>query len=200
MARRSPAAVVPRFAVVRVGDTNPPQTEDVMVSIDEMVETSFRTHAAAIRGKALQLTRDPELAADVTQEAFLRLFTEAQAGRTPDNISAWLYRTSINLIVSGVRHAAVEHRFAPRLLRDDEPAQPEAVAVLREAQDEVHALLASLAPAHRAALLMAAHGATGREMARHLGRTPIATRAVLCRARRSFRVATLDQGSPLAVA
>ena len=171
-----------------------------MVSIDHMVEASFRDYSAAIRGRALQLTRDPELAADVTQEAFLRLFVEAKAGRTPDNISAWLYRTSANLIVSGVRHAAVEHRFAPRLVRDDEPARPETIAVLRESQGEAHALLAGLPPADRAALLLAAHGATGREMAHHLGRTPIATRAVLCRARRRLRDAIADQGSPLAVA
>jgi len=171
-----------------------------MVSIDEMVESSFRDYSAAIRGKALQLTRDPELAADVTQEAFLRLFIEAQAGRTPDNISAWLYRTTFNLIVSGVRHTAVEHRMAPRLIRDDAPAQPEAVAALREAQGEVHLLLAGLPPVDRTALLMAAHGASGMEMASHLGRTPVATRAVLCRARRRLRVATLDQGSPLAAA
>lgn len=171
-----------------------------MVSIDHMVESSFREYSASIRGKALQLTRDPELAADVTQEAFLRLLVEAQAGRTPDSISAWLYRTAINLIVSGVRHAAVEHRIAPRLVRDDAPAQPEAVAMLREAGGEVHTLLTGLTDVDRAALLMAAHGASGREMADHLGRTPVATRAVLCRARRRLRAATLELGSPLAAA
>lgn len=157
------------------------------MSIEEVVEGSFRDHAAAIRGKALQMTRDPEVAADITQESFLRLYVEARAGRMPDNISAWLYRTSANLIVSRARHTAVAHRFAPRLVGDDRPAEPDAIAVLREAQDELVAILAMLPAQDRMALVMAAHGATGREIARRLGRSELATRAVLCRARRRLR-------------
>jgi RNA polymerase sigma factor (sigma-70 family) len=174
-----------------VGDINPPHAAGDMVSIEEMVEGSFRDHAAAIRGKALQLTRDPEMAADVTQEAFLRLYVEARAGRMPDNVSAWLYRTSANLIISGARHAAVAHRLAPRLVNDDEPTQPEAIVVLRESHDELDAALARLPAPDRAALVLAAHGATGRELAHYLGRSPIAARTVLCRARRRLRTATI---------
>lgn len=160
-----------------------------MESIDELVGGSFQAHAAAIRGKALQLTRDPELAADVTQEAFLRLFQEVRAGRSPDNVRAWLYRTMANLVVSRARHAVVERQFAVRYIRDDEPAQPEAIAVLREAQVEVLAILGGLPAADRTTLLMSAHGATGQEIADRIGRTPLATRALLYRARRRLRAA-----------
>ena len=167
-------------------------------AISAMMETSFRDHAGAVRGKALQMTRDPEVAADVTQEAFLRLFVEAQAGRLPDNVGAWLYRTSANLIVSRARHAAVEHRFAPRLVRYDGPAEPDAIAVLQEQRQELHAALATLSATDRAALLMAAHGASGPEIARHIGRSHVATRTILSRARRRLRTATVDPGAPFA--
>ena len=169
------------------------------MSIDEIIDRSFRDHAAAIRGKALQLTRDPEAAADVTQEAFLRLYVEARAGRMPDNISAWLYRTTANLIVSRARRAAVAHRFTPRLVRDEEPAQPEAIAVLRESRDEVEGLLAALSESDRAVLLLAAHGATGLEIADRLGRSHTATRAALCRARGRLRSVTAVRGVPALV-
>ena len=92
----------------------------------QMIAGAFRDHSASIQGLALRTTRDPELAADVTQEAFLRLVSEAQAGRCPDNVGAWLYRTSANLIVSRARRAAVARRLAPRLVRTDGPAQPDA--------------------------------------------------------------------------
>jgi hypothetical protein len=82
-------------------------------TIGEGIAAAFRDHSSAIYGKALRSTRDPELAADVTQEAFLRLVVEAQAGRLPDNIGGWLYRTSANLIVSRARRAAVARRLAP---------------------------------------------------------------------------------------
>ena len=162
------------------------------MSIHETIATSYADHAAAVRGKALQLTHDPELAADVTQEAFLRLFVEAEAGRMPDNINAWLYRTSANLIVSRARHSAVAYRYAPRLVRNVEPAQPDAVAVLREAQGELTALLATLPASDRTALIMAAHGATGQEIARELGRSHTAVRTLLCRARGRLRSAASD--------
>ena len=79
----------------------------------EVIAAAFRDHSAAIYGTALRSTRDPEIAADVTQEAFLRLVVEAQAGRLPDNVGGWLYRTSSNLIISRARHAARSARSWP---------------------------------------------------------------------------------------
>jgi RNA polymerase sigma factor (sigma-70 family) len=159
---------------------------------DDIVAAVFRDHAATLRGVALRSTRDPELAEDVTQEAFLRLFIEARAGRMPDNVRAWLYRTSANLIVTRARKAAVARRKAPCLARFDGPAQPDAIALLNEERDELDAVMATLPPAHRIALVMAADGATGEEIADRLGRTHGATRTLLTRARGRLRVATME--------
>ena len=153
----------------------------------DLVTASYQRHAAAVRGVAERMTRDPELAADVTQEAFLRLFLETSAGRTPDNIGAWLYRTSANLIVSHARHAAVARRTAPRLVRLDGPTQPDTEVVAREQDREMRLALATLPTDYRDALVMAAEGATGADIARSLGRTDTATRTLLCRARRRLR-------------
>jgi RNA polymerase sigma factor (sigma-70 family) len=162
-------------------------------TVDEIVSSAFRTHAASIRGTALRSTRDPELAEDVTQDAFLRLFVEVQAGRCPENVGAWLYRTSANLIVSRARRAAVARRIAPRLARFDGPAQPDAIALLQEEQHEVQAALATLSTADRVALLMSAEGATGEEIAHHIGRSHGATRTLLTRARGRLRTAAAVQ-------
>ncbi len=40
------------------------------------------------------------------QESFLRLFKEVEAGRTPDNVRAWLYRVGSNLAISRGRRRA----------------------------------------------------------------------------------------------
>ena len=165
-------------------------------AISETIAAAFHDHSAAIHGTALRSTLDPELAADVTQEAFLRLVVEAQAGRCPENIGAWLYRTSANLIVSRARRAVVARRLAPRLVRTDGPAQPDAIAVLREEHHELQVALATLPVAARVALLMAAHGATGEEIARHLGRSHGATRTLLSRARGRLRTATIEAEAP----
>jgi RNA polymerase sigma-70 factor (ECF subfamily) len=157
------------------------------VVVNEQIATAFRDHSAAIHGVALRSTRDPELAADVTQEAFLRLYVEAQAGRYPDNVRAWLYRASANLIVSRARRAAVARRFAPRLLPTDAPAQPDTIAIGLEQHQELQIALATLSTVDRMALLMAAQGATGVELAAQLGRSEAATRTLLCRARMRLR-------------
>jgi RNA polymerase sigma factor (sigma-70 family) len=166
-------------------------------AIGDVVSAAFLAHSASVQGVALRSTRDPELAADVTQEAFLRLFVEAQAGRLPDNVGAWLYRTSANLIVTRARRAAVARRHAPSLVRFDGPAQPEAIAILHEDRDELHLALTTLPPAHRVALVMAADGATGVEIARRLGRSHNATRTLLTRARGRLRTAATDAEAPV---
>ena len=161
----------------------------------QSIAAAFRDHATAVRGNALRLTRDFEVAEDVTQEAFLRLVLEAQAGRFPDNVRGWLYRTTANLIVSRARHAAVARRLAPRLLRSAGPVEPDAIAVLQEQQHELTAALASLSAVDRVVLLMAAHGATGEEIAGRLGRSHGATRTLLCRARGRLRAAAMEPGA-----
>jgi RNA polymerase sigma factor (sigma-70 family) len=164
------------------------------VTADEVISAAFRDHAAAVRGTALRSTRDPELAADVTQEAFLRLIVEVQAGRLPISVGAWLYRTSANLIVSRARRESVARRLASRLASADGPSQPDGIVVMREDGDELRVALAMVSAADWAVLLMAAHGASGAEMAHHVGRSHGATRTLLSRARGRLRVARDDIG------
>ncbi len=157
------------------------------------ITTAYEAHSSAIHGMALGSTRDPELAADVTQEAVLRLLAEARRGRLPDNVGGWLYRTTANLIVSRARRAAVARRFMPHLLRRDSPLEPDAATLGRERRGQLDAALASLSATDRIVLLMAAQGATGEEIARHLGRSRGATRVVLLRARKKLRIAMADR-------
>lgn len=158
-------------------------------AVAEMISAAYRDHAASIHGIALRSTRDPEVAADITQEAFLRLVTEAQSGRFPDNVGGWLYRTSANLVISRGRRVSVARRFAPRLVRYDGPAEPDAVALVQEEHRELDLALATLTTIERVALLMAAGGATGSEISARLGRSHGATRTLLCRARVHLRTA-----------
>ena len=161
-------------------------------SPDAFVADAHRAHAAVTYAVAMRATRDAEQAADVTQEAFLRLLTEARAGRYPDNTGAWLYRAVTNLVISRARHVAVARRLAPRLADLGAPDQPDAVAVRHEGQAELRAALAALSSDERTALLLAAAGASGLEIAARLGRSHGATRALMCRARTRLRASVAD--------
>lgn len=170
---------------------NPRETDGPLdpAMISDLITAAYRDHAASIHGIALRSTRDREVAADITQEAFVRLVTEVQAGRIPNNIGGWLYRTSANLVISRARRTSVARRFAARLVRRDAPSEPDVLVIGREQSRELERALATLRTTDRIALLMAAHGATGAEIASHLGRSEAATRTLLSRARTHLRAA-----------
>ena len=155
--------------------------------IAEYMEVVFDEHEARIHGLALAATRDPDAAADITQDAFIRLLGEIQAGRYPDRPGAWLYRTASNLAITRARRVAVARRFAPRLVRPDETHGPESVAIEHERSRVMRDLLATLEPAERAALVLSAQGVSGEEIAAHIGRSHGATRTMLSRARLRLR-------------
>jgi DNA-directed RNA polymerase specialized sigma24 family protein len=91
---------------------------------------------------------------------------------------------------------SVARKFAPRLVRDDVPAEPDAIALINERRHELDEALAALPMTERIALLMAANGASGTEIAASLGRSHGATRTLLCRARVHLRAAAIRAEAP----
>ena len=66
-------------------------------SVEREIDRAYREHAARLKGFAMTLTRDPDAADDLVQEAFIRLVREMQAGRPPDNVGAWLHRVEVGV-------------------------------------------------------------------------------------------------------
>jgi RNA polymerase sigma-70 factor (ECF subfamily) len=155
-----------------------------------LASSAFAAHAGELRAHLLRSLRDPAAADDLVQEAFVRLLIESAAGREPLHPRAWLYRVAANLAVSRARHHSVAARRAAELVRREVVPSPEDELLEREGARTLHARLDRL-PAHvRTALLLAAQGYSGAEIAQHIGRSELATRSLLCRERRRLR--TLD--------
>ena len=154
----------------------------------QLVEAAFTEHRAALVRHLSSVTRDADVAEDLTQEAFLRLAREIEAGRLPDDAGAWLHRVGSNLAMSRGRHLQVVDRRAGFLPRPSEPDGPEQVVCDNELAIAVGAVLAQMSGSERRALALAANGYVGAEIATELGRTPGAVRTLLCRARAKIRV------------
>lgn len=154
---------------------------------DAAVSAAFETHSAAVYGAALRATHDADVAADVMQEAFVRLLLEARAGRYPDHVAGWLHRTSTNVVISRARHESVARRCAPRLAAGETTATPDEIAVRHEEEATLRAALEALPATDRAVLLLAASGVSGQEIADRTGKSHGATRVALCRARARLR-------------
>jgi RNA polymerase sigma-70 factor (ECF subfamily) len=160
--------------------------------IKAQVTEAWQAFHAEIYSFLVRTTRSAPEAEDLTQEAFLRLTRAATAGESPDQVRAWLYRVAANLAVSRGRRWLVARRWfmAAAGNRDIETApSPESTSLARERAAALDRALASLERDARVALLLSAEGVSGQEIAETIGRTPSATRTLMCRARLKLRAA-----------
>jgi RNA polymerase sigma-70 factor (ECF subfamily) len=153
----------------------------------ERVAAAYDAHQRELFSFALRASRDREVAEDLVHDAFIRLIVEIEAGREPDNVRAWLYRVVANLNVSRTRRAAVAHKQAGELVERGVDVGPEPLVLEHERRSDLEAALAELGDDARTALLMAANGFSGLEIADAIGRTGLATRSMMCRARLHLR-------------
>ncbi len=148
---------------------------------------AYDAHHDELYAFLMDATRDPATAEDLLQESFCRLVREAQAGRMPDQPRPWLYRVAANLVVSRSRRVASARRWFERIgipeHREAVDESPEHRLLRHEAARDLDAVLATVGTDARAALLLAAEGFTGREIATAIGRSESATRTLMCRAR-----------------
>ena len=147
----------------------------------------YDAHHRELASFVRAIERDADAADDVVAEAFARLTAEIRRGRTPDRPGAWLHRVAANLVIDGGRRRSVFGRVAGRLVERGAAEPADTRLLLAETRRELHDALGALPCDARTALMLAAHGFTGREVAEALGRSELATRSLLWRARTSLR-------------
>jgi len=92
-----------------IGETTP----------DQLVERWYAEEGAALQRYVRSLVRDTDEAADICQEAFVRLLVVARSGRLPDAPGAWVHRVAHNLVVSNARRRKTGERALERLADQD---------------------------------------------------------------------------------
>jgi RNA polymerase sigma factor (sigma-70 family) len=142
---------------------------------DAFVVSAYEAHHAELFAFLARATRDTMAAEELLQQTYLRLATEARAGRAPIELRGWLFRVASNL-------------FIRRAQRQTTASSPEARVVGQEGVAEMERVLAGLSPDARLALLLSGAGFAGEEIATTIGRSVAATRTLLARARARVRV------------
>ncbi len=72
---------------------------------DPRIGALFRIEHDKLYGIAFRMTADPELAADLVQEAFTLLLTRWEALSAHENLGGWLTKTVTNLAMNELRRA-----------------------------------------------------------------------------------------------
>jgi RNA polymerase sigma-70 factor (ECF subfamily) len=154
------------------------------------VEELFAKHQNEIYAYLVRMLRDPELAADLAQDAFVKAYRAYDSLEKPENARAWLYQIAHRVALDNLRRRKIV-RFVPLVgeARNSAPSAEHLAMDLRLSADLQRAL-ERIPERQRAALLLAElHDLTGLELAAALGVSHVAARALLTRARESLRQA-----------
>jgi RNA polymerase sigma-70 factor (ECF subfamily) len=154
------------------------------------VEELFARHHGEIYAYLIRMIRDPELAADLTQDSFVKAYRAYDSLEKPENARAWLYQIAHRVALDYIRRQKII-RFLP-WTGESRGAVPSAEHVVMETRlsGDLQRALERIPERQRAALLLAElHDLTGLELAAALGVSHVAARALLTRARESLRQA-----------
>ena len=154
------------------------------------VEELFARHHNEIYAYLTRMLRDPELAADLTQDAFVKAYRAYESLEDPAHARAWLYQIAHRVALDELRRRRIV-RFLP-WTGESHGSSPSAEHLVMETRlsGELQRALNKIPERQRAALLLAeVHDLTGLELAAALGVSHVAARALLTRARESLRQA-----------
>lgn len=152
------------------------------------VEGLFAKHHGEIFAYLVRMLRDPDLAADLTQDAFIKAYRAYPSLQKDENARAWLYQIAHRVALDEIRHRKII-RMVP-WTGESRGASPSAekLALDLRLSGPLERALARIPERQRAALLLAeVHDLTGLELAAALGVSHVAARAILTRARESLR-------------
>lgn len=157
-------------------------------SADAFVEELFQKHHGEIYAYLVRMLRDPELAADLTQDAFIKAYRAHDSLQDPAHARAWLYQIAHRVALDEIRRRKIV-RFLPWTGESYGSApSAEHLALEGRLSSDLQRALARIPERQRAALLLAElHDLTGLELASALGVSHVAARALLTRARDSLR-------------
>jgi RNA polymerase sigma-70 factor (ECF subfamily) len=165
-------------------------------SAGRFVEALFAKHHHEIYAYLVRMVRDPELAADLTQDAFVKAYKAYDTLEKGENARAWLYQIAHRVALDDIRRKKIV-RFFP-LVGDGKGSSPSAERLAMDVRlsGPLERAMARIPERQRAALLLAElHDLTGLELAAALGISHVAARALLTRARESLRQALAAERS-----
>lgn len=120
--------------------------------LDDFARFYERSYPAAFR-TALGIVRDPALAADVTQDAFVQAYRQRERFRGEAPVVTWLYRIVVNEALAGLRRRSRGPREIPVVDGELVPGGTDASMAVPD-RLAVVAALDELPPRSRAAVVL----------------------------------------------
>lgn len=152
----------------------------------------FTAYSAPIYNYALRMVGDPDRAADIAQDTFIKAYRKLDTLTDPSATRSWLYRIATNTAFDEMRRR--RHTAQPELGEDHPIEQPDGgpgpeTQVLSGLLDErIGRALLRLKPNHRECLILSdVEDMSSVQIGEVMGMSQGAVRVLLCRARGEMR-------------
>ena len=165
------------------------------------VERLYAAHHSEIYAYLARMLRDDELAADLTQETFVKAYRAYHTLADHNRARAWLYQIAGHTALDELRRRKIV-RFVPWTGESrGEAASAEDLVMRARLSADLERAIMRIPPRQRQALVLAElHELSGLELAEAMGVSHVAARALLTRARESLRQALAVERARSAVA
>jgi RNA polymerase sigma-70 factor (ECF subfamily) len=159
----------------------------------------FEEFSAPIYNYVLRMVGDPDRAADITQDTFIKAYRKLDSVTEETSTRSWLYRIATNTAIDDMRRRKLVtpmgdseewHRQRP----DHRPG-PEAQLMAATLDERIQRALLQLRPNHRQCLLLSdLEDMSAHQIGDVMGLSYGAVRTLLCRARNEMRQALAAEG------
>ena len=159
----------------------------------------FEEFSAPIYNYVLRMVADPDRAADITQDTFIKAYRKLDTVTEATSTRSWLYRIATNTAIDDMRRRRMVSPMgddAPAFAnRPDHRPGPEAQVLAATLDERVQRALLTLRPIHRQCLLLSdLEDMSARDIGDVMGLSYAAVRTLLCRARGEMRRALAAEG------
>ncbi|MBI4240074.1 MAG: sigma-70 family RNA polymerase sigma factor [Candidatus Rokubacteria bacterium] len=165
--------------------------QEVRAGSQAAFQALYDRHHRGVFNFLLRSLGDSQIAEDLLQETFLRVFTHREEYRPTAAFRTWLFTIARNLLVDQLRQRSGSRELAdgePVELVEDPGATPLQQAEAQELGEWLQAAVLKLSPSQREVLLLSRFaGLSHEEIARITGISPVAVRVTLHRALRRLR-------------
>ena len=152
----------------------------------------FEEYSSPIYNYVLRMVGDPDRAADVTQDTFIKAYRKLDSLTDEHSAKSWLYRIATNTAIDEMRRRkwvspiGIDDPDQPE--RPDTGPTPEAQVMAGMLDDRIQRAMMQLRPNHRQCLILSdLEDLSAQQIGEVMGLSYGAVRTLLCRARGEMR-------------
>lgn len=182
----------------RLVEIPPVSARDAAGDRETTFASLFEAYATPIYNYALRMVGDPDRAADIAQDTFIKAYRKLDQLTDDASARSWIYRIATNTAIDDMRRrrftVPMGDDAGPHDRADHRPG-PEAQVLDGVVDERIQRALLRLRPNHRQCLLLSDVEDMGaRQIAEVMGMSYAAVRTLLCRARGEMRAALAAEG------